>query len=107
MLQSGRSDAQNAHQHADQSIMNTLIQESQEDDENIPQKPQSDENHDLPGVCSQLTTSCVASSSRLYKSAYWRDESRCPVHGDERAARDRVARAGSTGAGSDRSRNDS
>ena len=36
ILQSGCSDAQNAHQHA--AISNTLIQESQEDDENIWQK---------------------------------------------------------------------
>ena len=54
MLQSGHSDAQNAHQHAAQSIMNTLIQESQQEDETIPhniqQKPQSDENQDLLGV---------------------------------------------------------
>ena len=53
MLQSGFSDAQNAHQHAAQCIMNTLIQESQEDDENIPQK--FNKNHRA-----MKTTTCQA-----------------------------------------------
>ena len=53
ILQSGRSDAQNAHQHAAQSIMNTLIQESQEDDENVPQK--LNKNHRA-----MKTTTCQA-----------------------------------------------
>ena len=49
----GRSDAQNAHQHEAQSIMNTLIQESQDDDENIPQK--FNKNHRA-----MKTTTCQA-----------------------------------------------